>query len=211
MVNCKICWIKANWASRPHPIHYTSLLEKDLSTTRPGTREFPNCSSRGHEFDSLFSQFHCVILVDLSLVSMLSFVSLKTMPYSWSFEDLKFNMKFYFDRSMRFMLLDACLLIDSCFLWFRQHVYMLNCKFWRNCSWCSCSVYCSSRVGWRRWNPGAKATVFVLHTPRFSVPKSFAKTVALGSLGFGFYWLHARLHDARWLARLPIIETQRTA
>ena len=96
MVKSWICGIVTNWTSKPHPIHSTSLLEEDLSTTRPGTHEFPNCSSRGHEFDSLFSQFYYVILVDLFLVSMLSLKSFKTVHYSLRIECLKFHVEFVF-------------------------------------------------------------------------------------------------------------------
>jgi hypothetical protein len=90
MVKAKFCWIKDNWTSRPIPINSTSLLEDHLCIARPETREFQSCTSRGHEIVSLNSHFCYVNVVDHVVVVILSFDSLNSMPYSLSFDDLKF-------------------------------------------------------------------------------------------------------------------------
>lgn len=91
MVKSKFCGIVLNWTSRPLPINSTSLLEEDLIIARSEFVQIQSCSSRGHEIVSLISQFFYAILVDLFLVIMLSFDSLKSMQYSLRFDDLKFG------------------------------------------------------------------------------------------------------------------------
>ena len=65
-----------------------------MSIARPETREFQSCTSRGHEIVSLNSHFCYVNVVDHVAVVILSFDSLNSMPYSLSFDDLKFDVEF---------------------------------------------------------------------------------------------------------------------
>ena len=161
-------WIVLNWTSRLLPINFTSLLEEDLSITRPGTCEFESCSPRGHKIVSLFSQFHYAKLVDLVCVSMLSFESLKTVHYSLSFDDLNFDVEFLI-CSIPSILDNPCLTND----WFMTYDVCTSC--WYDCFqklekmfMLFLLVHCSSRFA--EEDDPVLATVFDFHCHAFPLP-----------------------------------------
>ena len=145
-------------------------------------------------------------LVDLSLVSMLSFKSLDSMHYSWSFEELKFDMKIYFDRSMRFLMLNAMPMIDSCSSLFRLHEYVLISNFWKKCS--STFMYaCCFSGKFEEDDAGPKATVSSWFRPRFSV---FVFTLKpLPNLRVYVVLVAWERHAPLWLAEASVNETVR--
>ena len=88
-------WIKCNWTSSFHPINFTSFIEEHWSIARPESIQFQFCTSRGHKIDLLISQICYVIVVDLRMLSILSFEPLNSMHYRLSNVDFEFHVQMF--------------------------------------------------------------------------------------------------------------------
>lgn len=112
MASSKSIGIKSNWASISPPIIHTSIIEKVWSITRHGQHEFQLLHFKRSPFESLISQIYHDIVVDLDLLTMLSFESWILVTYWLSYGRLKFH-GWIFICSILWICDDPCLVASS--------------------------------------------------------------------------------------------------
>lgn len=200
MANQKFCWIVCNWALIFLPITCTSILEDSWSIAKASIQLIPELLYKRLQIASHNFEFPCHIMIDLSMLSSLSFESCKSMLFWVRCGCLKFCAWFLIAsipcvHDVICLAMPWSLISIECAMCWCAHFWVLVKMF---LSVDEHSLFMAACV---------KKTKFrFLRTllMRFSMPNPLPVVY----LGLAREWLHEELHACIWLARASFNETQ---